>query len=960
MSAKPDSSAGASEREIFLGCLDKTPAERVCHLDAACGGNRELRQRIDDLLSEQDAMGGFLETPASTGPGGTRALGGVGPNGTQLAAVTERPGDRIGRYKLLQVIGEGGCGVVYMAEQEEPVRRRVALKVIKLGMDTKSVIARFEAERQALAMMDHSNIARVFDAGATATGRPFFVMELVRGVRITDYCDQNHLKNEDRLALFVQACLAIQHAHQKGIIHRDIKPSNILVTLHDGVPVPKVIDFGIAKAAGQPLTEKTLVTGFGAIVGTLEYMSPEQAEVNQIDIDTRSDVYSLGVLLYELLAGSPPFSRKELEKAGVLEMLRVIREQEPSRPSTKLSTADGLPTLAANRGTEPAMLTRLVRGELDWIVMKALEKDRTRRYDTANGFAADVQRYLADEAVQACPPSAGYRLKKFVRRNRPQVIAAALVLVALVAGVVGTTLGLVQANRAAEEERRAKGREAERADGERRAKLLADEKREEAERNLAFARKGNRILGSVFAGLDPRKIAESGRPLQDVLLGNLTTAVRELDGSAIGDPLEVAAMQHTLGRSLIALGEAALAIEVLQKSLATFKAKLGPDDYSTLDGMDDLAMALKANGQPDQAMPLYEETVKKRRAGDPDHRWTLTSMNNLATTYHDLRQFEKAVRLHEETLARRQEKLGPDDPDTLQSMVNLAASYQDSGRPDKALPLFQETLAKWRKRNPDHPDTLTVMNNLATAYVDGRQPDKAIPLFEVVLGKSKSRLAPDHPDTLACMYNLTVAYRQSGRPDKAVPLLEEALKLRGAKYPPDHPDTLATMGALGKTYGEANRGEKAAATFAEFVGRHRKRSPKDSLQFAGLLAQVSLELVRCGQPAAAEPILRECLAVRERKEPDAWSTFNTQALLGTSLLGQKKYEDAEPLLLKGYEGMKARETTIPPPADKRIPETLDRLVELYTATDRPEEAARWRTERARYREMLPAPRREEE
>jgi serine/threonine protein kinase/tetratricopeptide (TPR) repeat protein len=941
-------------KAIFLEAVEQHPPDQwPAFLDRACAGRPELRGQVEALLAAHREVGTAAQQKLTdAGPAPAVTL--------DLPPVHEQPGAVIGPYKLVEPIGEGGMGAVWMAQQTEPVRRLVAVKLIKVGMDSRQVLARFEAERQALALMDHPNIARVLDAGTTDAGRPYFVMELVKGVPITRYGDEHRLTPRQRLELFVPVCQAVQHAHQKGVIHRDIKPSNVLVALYDGRPVPKVIDFGIAKAAGQPLTEKTLVTGFGAIVGTLEYMSPEQAEVNQIDIDTRSDVYSLGVLLYELLAGSPPFSRKELEKAGVLEMLRVIREQEPSRPSTKLSTADGLPTLAANRGTEPAMLTRLVRGELDWIVMKALEKDRTRRYDTANGFAADVQRYLADEAVQACPPSAGYRLKKFVRRNRPQVIAAALVLVALVAGVVGTTLGLVQANRAAEEERRAKGREAERADGERRAKLLADEKREEAERNLAFARKGNRILGSVFAGLDPRKIAESGRPLQDVLLGNLTTAVRELDGSAIGDPLEVAAMQHTLGRSLIALGEAALAIEVLQKSLATFKAKLGPDDYSTLDGMDDLAMALKANGQPDQAMPLYEETVKKRRAGDPDHRWTLTSMNNLATTYHDLRQFEKAVRLHEETLARRQEKLGPDDPDTLQSMVNLAASYQDSGRPDKALPLFQETLAKWRKRNPDHPDTLTVMNNLATAYVDGRQPDKAIPLFEVVLGKSKSRLAPDHPDTLACMYNLTVAYRQSGRPDKAVPLLEEALKLRGAKYPPDHPDTLATMGALGKTYGEANRGEKAAATFAEFVGRHRKRSPKDSLQFAGLLAQVSLELVRCGQPAAAEPILRECLAVRERKEPDAWSTFNTQALLGTSLLGQKKYEDAEPLLLKGYEGMKARETTIPPPADKRIPETLDRLVELYTATDRPEEAARWRTERARYREMLPAPRREEE
>src|SRR5947199_1662022 len=293
--------------------------------------------------------------------------------------------------------------------------------------------------------MDHAHIARVLEAGTTGAGRPYFVMDLVKVVPITRYCDEHHLTPRQRLELFIPVCQAVQHAHQKGIIHRDVKPSNVLVALYDGKPVPKVIDFGVAKAAGQSLTEKTLVTSFGAIVGTVEYMSPEQAEVNQLDIDTRSDVYSLGVLLYELLTGSPPFSRRELEKTGMLEMLWVIREQEPSKPSTKLSTADGLPTLAANRGTEPAKLTRLVRGELDWIVMKALEKDRSRRYETANGFAMDVQRYLADEAVQACPPSAGYRLRKFARRHKGPVLAASLVLLVLVAGIIGTTAGMLRA-----------------------------------------------------------------------------------------------------------------------------------------------------------------------------------------------------------------------------------------------------------------------------------------------------------------------------------------------------------------------------------------------------------------------------------------------------------------------------------------------------------------------------------
>jgi len=940
------------EKSIFnIARQIGSPDARADYLRQACGTDSGLRERVEVLLHAYEEQASFLESP----PPAVIAS-------TIDQQTSEIPGAVIGPYKLIEPIGEGGMGAVWMAQQTEPVKRLVALKLIKPGMDSKLVIARFEAERQALALMDHPNIARVLDAGTTSAGRPYFVMDLVKGVPITKYCDAHHLTPRQRLDLFLPVCQAIQHAHQKGIIHRDLKPSNVLVALYDGKPVPKVIDFGVAKAAGQSLTDKTLVTGFGNIVGTLEYMSPEQAEFNQLDIDTRSDIYSLGVLLYELLAGSPPFSSKELEKAGLLEMLRVIREQEPSKPSTKLSSSGALPTLSANRGTEPAKLTKLVRGELDWIVMKALEKDRNRRYETASTFATDVQRYLSGEAVQAVPPSTAYRLKKFVRRNKGTLLAVSFVLLALVAGVAGTTWGIVEARiarddaveqkrkaeQAAEEERQAKVREAQRADGEQKAKLLADERRKEAERNLAFARKGNQILGSVFSGLDPRKIAESGRPLQDVLLENLTTAVRELDGSAIGDPIEVAAMQHILGRSLIALGEAALAIKVLQKSLATFKAKLGPDDFSTLDSMDDLAMALKANGQPDKAVPLYEETVKKRRARAPDHRWTLTSMNNLATAYHDLRQFEKAVRLHEETLARRKATLNPDDPDTLQSMVNLAASYQDSGRLDKALPLFQETLAKWRKRNPDHPDTLTVMNNLATAYVDGGQPDKAVPLFEATLEKSKAKLGPDHPDTLACMYNLTVAYRQSGQLDKALPILEDSLKKRAARFGAGHPDTVLTMGALGKAYCDAKQGEKAAITLVAFVDGMRKRAPKDSPKFAGLLTQVSLSLLGCGQHAAAEPLLRECLAIREKTEPNAWTTFNTQSLLGTSLLGQKKYADAEPLLVKGYEGMKALGKTIPPKGAAELPEALDRLIELYTATDRPEEAKKWRAERAKY------------
>ena len=411
---------------IFFAALEKqSPDDRIAYLDEVCASDPDLRQRVEALLNARLKLGTFLQGHAADMVATTSA-----------PLTSERPDTQIGPYKLLQQIGEGGMGTVYMAEQTEPVKRKVALKVIKPGMDSGQVIARFEAERQALAMMDHVNIARVLDAGTTEHGRPYFVMELVNGVSITKYCDDNRLTPRERLELFVPVCQAIQHAHQKGIIHRDIKPSNVMVTLYDGKPVPKVIDFGVAKATEQKLTERTLFTQYGTMVGTLEYMSPEQAEMSALGVDTRSDIYSLGVLLYELLTGSTPLSRKQIKEAAFAEILRLIKEEEPQKPSTRLSeSGEALASISARRHTEPAKLSKLMRGELDWVAMKTLEKDRNRRYETANGLAADVLRYLNDEPVQACPPSAAYRFRKFVRRN-PGV--AGLVSTALVLLVVLT------------------------------------------------------------------------------------------------------------------------------------------------------------------------------------------------------------------------------------------------------------------------------------------------------------------------------------------------------------------------------------------------------------------------------------------------------------------------------------------------------------------------------------------
>jgi serine/threonine protein kinase len=435
--------------ELFVAALAiGSPEKRAAYCDEACAGDAGLRRRLDALLAAHDAAGSFLEKPAA-GEGITSGLAtGEGIQPGAATPPTEGPGTLIGSYKLLQQIGEGGMGTVWMAEQQQPVRRLVALKVIKPGMDSAQVVARFEAERQALALMDHHNIARVFDGGATEGGRPYFVMELVKGVPIGRYCDEQRLTPRERLELFVPVCQAVQHAHQKGVIHRDLKPSNVLVAPYDGRPVPKVIDFGVAKATGQRLTEQTLFTAFGSVVGTLEYMSPEQAELNNQDIDTRSDIYSLGVLLYELLTGTTPLDQERLKKAGFLEVLRIIREEEPPRPSLRLSTSRELLPASARRQAGPAELAKVVRGELDWIVMKALDKDRARRYETARDLARDLERYLRDEPVEACPPSVAFRLRKAVRRHKKALATAATIVVLLVLGVAVSAYLAVRATQA--------------------------------------------------------------------------------------------------------------------------------------------------------------------------------------------------------------------------------------------------------------------------------------------------------------------------------------------------------------------------------------------------------------------------------------------------------------------------------------------------------------------------------
>jgi serine/threonine protein kinase len=617
-------------KELFLRAAEITsPSERAAFLERECGNDAELRRQLDVLLQAHDDSGGLLASTPTSDPK---------PTGEESAPASggETVGDVIGPYKLLQKLGEGGMGAVWVSEQQQPVKRRVALKLIKPGMDSAQVLRRFEQERQALALMDHTSIAKVFDAGTTTQGRPYFVMELVKGVPITKYCDELNLSVRERLTLFVPVCQAIQHAHQKGIIHRDIKPSNVLVCMQDGKPVPKIIDFGVAKAVSQQLTDASLYTEVGQVIGTLEYMSPEQAELSALDIDTRADVYALGAMLYELLTGTTPLDRRRLKQAALMELLRIIKEQEPPRPSTRLSESkDSLPSIAAQRHTEPTRLTREVRGELDWIVMKCLEKDRTRRYETANGLARDVERYLADEPVEACPPSRTYRLRKFALKYRAVLTAAAAFVLLLASAAVVSAWLAVRATQAEAEAvaNQMKARDAATAERQAKNQALADQERAEKAEALAKTRLEEVTKEKARADEEARIAAAVNEFLQQHLLGQadignqplpaagtmernpnvtvrelLDRAARQIEGKFADQPRTEAAIRLTIGDAYRALGRYPEAQSHLERAVQLRTAQLGAGHLDTLASKANLAQLYHAQSQYAKAETLYLST----------------------------------------------------------------------------------------------------------------------------------------------------------------------------------------------------------------------------------------------------------------------------------------------------------------------------------------------------------------
>jgi serine/threonine protein kinase len=850
-----------NKRAIFEAAMEIDDADRrAAYLNEACGGDTGLRQQIEELLAAQEKLGSFLVQPVA------------GPMATQAYLEnTERPGDTIGRYKLKEKIGEGGFGLVFVAEQSEPVKRRVALKIIKPGMDSKQIIARFEAERQALAMMDHPNIARVLDAGSTDSGRPYFVMELVRGIPITQYCDQNQLPPRDRLELFVTVCHAIQHAHQKGIIHRDVKPSNVLVTSHDGKPVAKVIDFGVAKALHQNLADHSIYTNFAKMIGTPLYMSPEQAEMSGLDIDTRSDIYSLGVLLYELLTGSTPIERQRFAQAAYDEIRRLIRDEEAQKPSDRLSSSHTLPSLAANRKTEPTKLSRLMRGDLDWITLKALEKDRTRRYETANGLAMDLQRHLEGEPVLAAPPTATYRLRKFARKHRA-VLATSLTIMALL--LLGIGVSTWQAVRATQAERIALSA----VEAERQAKQDAEAQKVKAVNAQKVAKAAADEANAVLKFFE-EKVFAAGRPkgekgglghdvsLKEAMLASLPA----LDSSFTRQPLVEARLRTAVGLTFDFLGERTKAIEQHERACAINERNRGPDHMATLGSKTLLAGSYRELKRYTEALKLREEVFNGyKRLLSPDHVNSLIAMSNLAISYNDVGQIDVALKLREDAVAICTRVLPPDHYVTLMVKSGLAGSYVAVKRHAEALKVYEETIAvQKRVLSPDHSHIRANLHSVARTYASMNNHVEALKWYENMLEACKRVLPVDHPEKLMCMNAMVLSYSALGQHEEADKIRVELQASYRRMQPPDYPAMVKLMLNMALRYSHSNRYAEALKLVDEFM----PYADKPGVNPSHYSLAISIRITCCKNTGDLAGCRSAAELMEKRKPSDADSYF---------------------------------------------------------------------------------------
>jgi eukaryotic-like serine/threonine-protein kinase len=949
---------------LYNAALAQPEEKRADILQRACPGEPELRAEVESLLEAAGSASSFLEGSPLSGaaerPSTTSGPTAAGPGPTHAMFPDEMAGTVIGRYHLLQKIGEGGMGEVWLAEQKEPVRRRVALKLVKAGMNSREVIARFESERQALALMDHPAIAKVFDAGSTPQGAPYFVMEYVAGVPITNYCDKHRLNTRERLDLFMRVCEGVQHAHQKAIIHRDLKPSNILVINVDGRAAPKIIDFGVAKALTQKLTADTMFTRVGALLGTPQYMSPEQADSSGEDIDTRTDVYSLGIILYELLAGAPPL---DLRRIAFDEFLRRLREEEPAKPSTKIRTQDAATStaLAHKRQTEPLALAKEIRGDLDSITLKALEKERSRRYGSPSDLAADIERHLNNEAVLAVPPSAAYRARKFARRYRMALATAGAFLLVLLAAAGISVWQSIRATR----------------------------QRDRADAAAAAAQAVNDFLQNDLlaqAGASSQ-VGPSAKPDPDLKVRTaLDRAAARIAGKFDRQPEVEAAIRETIGQTYTDLGLYPDAQKQLDRALDLYRRVLGAENPKTLQTMSRLGETASRQGKYPEAEALFSRTLGiQRRVLGPEHPDTLLSMSNLASSYFYQGKFAQAEALYRQTLEIQSRVLGPANSETLSSMNGLASSYQQQGKLAEAEALHQQTLenrrrvlgpehprtlasmnnvgiddfrqgkykeaeALWsqtldiRRRvlGPQHPDTLQSMNNLATLYGQEGKYAEAEVLFSQNLEIKRRVLGPQHPDTLYSSSNLAVAYQLQGKYAQAETLFKQTLEIQRRTLGPEHPWTIQTLAGMASMYQRQGKYDAAEKFAAETLAAQRHLSGSENPDTMDAAADLALAYQSQGKFAESEPLAREVIEFDRKKRPDDWQRFHAESLLGASLAGQKKYTEAEPLLLEGYQAMAARKNRMGVPDYYHLDLAREWLVQLYEASSQPAKAVEFR------------------
>jgi serine/threonine protein kinase len=874
-----------TDESIFAAALAiPDHARRAEYLDRACAGRPDLRREIGELLAAHAASNPLDRPPADLSRTGAYAPGAAVPS----AAV----GDRIGPYKLLERIGEGGMGEVWVADQQEPIKRRVALKLIKPGMDSRNVLARFEAERQALAVMDHPNIAKVLDAGTTPDGRPFFVMELVKGTPITEFCDARRLTPRQRLELFVPVCQAIQHAHQKGVIHRDVKPSNVLVALHDETPVPKVIDFGVAKAIGQALTEKTIYTGFGALVGTPAYMAPEQATFNQLDIDTRADVYALGVLLYELLAGSPPVEPERLRKAALDEVLRIVRDEEPPRPSQRLSTSQSRATIAATRQSDPGKLSQMMRGELDWIVMKALEKDRGRRYETANGLAKDVQRYLAGDAVEACPPTLAYRLRKAYRRNRAAVLTAGAFVLVLVAATAVSAAFAVRARRAEAEAVAERDR------------VAAAEAR--ASDEAATARAVNEFFcRDVFGRANPLQTGDRDLKVRAVL----DEIAPRVEAQFAGRPLAEATVRHAIGEAYLGLGEMAKARPQLERAVTIRHQQLGDHDPDTLRSQARLSLLTLMFGDQTRARSLARDALQNARAalGDDDPV-TLDLQMTLGALLGARVEAEEHFAAGEAGMSRL---YGRDDPRSLEALAYLARVRAYTGHFDAAETDIRRGLEA-QARMPEGHDAIRLRGH-----------------FTYRLGDLEFRRR---------------------HYDQAVAAYARAIDDFARVYGDDNPwSTTNIRGLRGIALQFAGRYAEAADALTDAEARYLRKLPADSPSVTRAHIYLARCLLATGRRGEATAKARLAAGRADVIWPAGdWDHMYAHAVLGACLTADGQYAEAEPHLRTAHQSLAAEDPDLPIPPGYRptVTDTYRWTAQLYEAWGKPEQAAKWRAKLA--------------